>query len=267
MPENSSERVPLPGGSGMDGDAPAIPGGELSEASVASSEMGERFHLAVLGAEGDLPAPPEGELPEAPAESDGMDERSRFAVPGEDGRASSLPGGAEGVASGEAEDSSTPMLRITGGRLHVNAEGDGLDSNGDLVIEGGEIIVDGPSRSGNGALDSGSESGGGCRVDGGTVLAIGASGMAESFDSASAQPSFRHDLGETLPAGSEIAVLDARGNVLASHTAAKSFSSVVFSSPELALGETYTLVAGEQSVEITMDSTSVGSGERSRWGR
>ena len=158
-----------------------------------------------------------------------------------------------------------PMLRVTGGSLHIDAEGDGLDSNGDLIIEGGEIVVDGPSRSGNGALDSGTESGGACLVNGGTILAIGASGMAESFDGASEQCSFRHTFEQELPAGSEITVTDADGNVLVEHIAAKSFSSVVFSCPELTTGESYVLTAGDERVEISMDAAAVESGAASRW--
>lgn len=38
-------------------------------------------------------------------------------------------------------------------RSKVNAQGDGLDSNGDLTISGGEVYVDGPTNGGNGALD------------------------------------------------------------------------------------------------------------------
>ena len=158
-------------------------------------------------------------------------------------------------------------LRITGGALHINAEGDGLDSNGDLIVEGGEIVVDGPSRSGNGALDSGSESGGICLVHGGTVLAIGSSGMAETFDEGSEQYSFCYNFSDALAAGSGISVADADGNVLFAHTAAKSFSSVVFSSPDLVPGESYMLTAGDQTAEILLDAVSTQSGERSRWGR
>lgn len=38
------------------------------------------------------------------------------------------------------------LLTISGGTLKVNASGDGLDSNGNLIIEGGEIYVSGPTN-------------------------------------------------------------------------------------------------------------------------
>ena len=169
----------------------------------------------------------------------------------------------------QAEDTSEPLptLRITGGTLHINAEGDGLDSNGDLIVEGGTIVVDGPSRGGNGALDSGSESGGTCIVNGGTVLAIGDSSMAESFGGASGQCSFICNFSGAIEAGARICVADSEGNVLFEHTAAKRFSSVVFSCAELKIGESCVLTAGDQSVEIAIEAASNASGERSRWGR
>ena len=48
------------------------------------------------------------------------------------------------------------------------------------------------------------------------------------------------------------------------HAAAKSFSSVVFSCPELKIGETYVLSAGEQTVEIALTETSTDSGASAR---
>lgn len=153
-----------------------------------------------------------------------------------------------------------PNLRITGGKLHVNAEGDGLDSNGHIIVEGGEIVVDGPSRSMNGAIDTGSENGGVCEVHGGLVLAIGASGMAETFGGDSTQCSFQVTM-RTISAGEEIVITDSKGTELMRHTTLKDCSSIVFSSPELILGETYTVTAGGQSAQVTLNSVS--NGDRS----
>lgn len=159
-----------------------------------------------------------------------------------------------------------PVLRITGGDITINAGGDGLDSNGDLYVDGGLVVINGPSNSGNGAIDAGIENGGVCEVSGGTVLAVGSSGMAESFDSGSAQCSFRYDFSEAFTEGEELTITDAEGNVLFTHTIVKNGSSVVFSSPELELGETILLIAGEQSAEITLDSVSTSVGRSGWWG-
>lgn len=159
----------------------------------------------------------------------------------------------------------TANLTITGGDIQIHAEGDGLDSNGNISVEGGTVIVDGPSGNWNGAIDSGSENGGSCVVNGGTVLAIGSSGMAETFSEESEQYSFRHNYDATIPEGSTLVITDAFGTVLMEHQTEKPVRSVVFSSPELERGEMYQVTAGEQSVEITLDSVSTSSGGRMRW--
>ena len=75
-------------------------------------------------------------------------------------------------------------IKITGGTLTVSADGDGLDSNGGLLVTGGTTIVYGPTSDGDSALDYD----GSAIVTGGTLAAIGSAGMTESFDEASTQP-------------------------------------------------------------------------------
>lgn len=159
----------------------------------------------------------------------------------------------------------TPNLCITGGDISLNANGDGLDSNGNITIEGGSVIVDGPSGNGNGAIDYGSEEGGTCTVNGGTVIAVGGSGMAETFDEASKQHSFRHNFEMSFEAGDKIVISDEKGKELFRHTAVKEGDSVVFSCPKLSQGGKYVLRAGEQSAEITLESVSTLSGQQGGW--
>ena len=54
---------------------------------------------------------------------------------------------------GEMEADSSLHLYVNGGTLEVWASGDGLDSNGNATITGGDIVVYGPTTDGNGALD------------------------------------------------------------------------------------------------------------------
>lgn len=65
-------------------------------------------------------------------------------------------------------------LIIENGKVYVNADGDGLDSNGDLFINQGIVLVNGPTNSGNGAIDSNDE----FICNGGVLVAVGSSGMA-----------------------------------------------------------------------------------------
>lgn len=65
------------------------------------------------------------------------------------------------------------------------AGGDGIDSNGDLNVSGGEIYVSGPTSDGDSTLDYD----GAATVTGGTIVAAGYSGMAQNFGSGSTQGS------------------------------------------------------------------------------
>lgn len=153
-----------------------------------------------------------------------------------------------------------PNLRISGGTITINAEGDGLDSNGNLFVEGGMTVINGPSTDDDGALDYGSENRGICEIHGGTVLAIGSAGMAVTFEESSGQCSLRWILEAPYEAGDEIVISDETGAVLYRHEAVKSGASVIFSSPGLVRGETYTLQAGGKTAHIMLDSISTDLG-------
>lgn len=151
-----------------------------------------------------------------------------------------------------------PVLLITGGKITVNADGDGLDSNGNLRVEGGDITVNGPSNGGNGALDIGTENGGAGVIAGGTLIALGTSSMAENFGSTSTQCAFLVTM-NSFGAGETITITDSQGNVLYTGVTVKSANSVVFSSADLVVGETYTVTIGSTSATVTQSSTVVGN--------
>ncbi|MGN1102395.1 MAG: carbohydrate-binding domain-containing protein, partial [Huintestinicola sp.] len=165
-----------------------------------------------------------------------------------------------GFGGGGKTTSEQPELNINGGNIYICAGGDGLDSNGNLTLNGGTVVVDGPSDSGNGAIDVGTESGGKAIVNGGTIIAVGSSGMAETFDGSSKQYSFMCNLSSSFEAGTEITV-SVGGKALFTHTSAKSGNSVVFSCPELKDGDVCTVKAGDISEEITLSGISTSAGQ------
>lgn len=168
--------------------------------------------------------------------------------------------GQEAVDSATTDDTTDkqPVLLITGGKITVNADGDGLDSNGNLRVEGGDITINGPSNGGNGALDIGTENGGAGVIAGGTLIALGTSSMAENFGSTSTQCAFLVTM-NSFGAGETITITDSQGNVLYTGVTVKSANSVVFSSADLVVGETYTVTIGSNSATVTQSSTVVGN--------
>lgn len=143
-------------------------------------------------------------------------------------------------------------IEISGGTLSVNAAGDGIDSNGDLAITGGTVVVCGPVSNMNGALDYN----GTATVSGGTVVAAGASGMGENFSESSTQAAFLVNLAGDA---GEIHVSDAEGNEILAMKVDKPFETVVISSSDLAVGETYIVTCGDASAEITLTDTVTGA--------
>lgn len=138
---------------------------------------------------------------------------------------------------------------INGGYVHVLAGGDGLDSNGDLTINGGEVYVDGPSDNGNSAIDYGEKSS--FYINGGTVVAVGSSGMAEDVSSDSKQQVAFVKLDSQADAGDAI-LKDADGNEIISYTAQKKYDCVIISTADLKAGQTYTLSASGSESEVSL---------------
>ena len=150
-------------------------------------------------------------------------------------------------------------IKITGGTLTVSADGDGLDSNGGLLVTGGTTIVYGPTSDGDSALDYD----GSAIVTGGTLAAIGSAGMTESFDEASTQPVITYYCTETQSADTIITLTDSDGSALFTVTPEKAYASIVLTCPEMKLDATYTLAAGTDNEEITLTDIITTAGTRS----
>ena len=149
-------------------------------------------------------------------------------------------------ASGSSTDGrpgnsdSNALITIGGGYILVNASGDGIDSNGNVAITGGTVLVSGPTDNGNAAFDYNGEA----TVSGGTVILCGSSGMAQGFSDKSEQASFMYTLDSSASAGSSVALTDEKGNVIASFIPAKQYNNIVITSPSLKNGSSYKLVIG-----------------------
>lgn len=87
--------------------------------------------------------------------------------------ANGINAAAPAVAEGETAPEGKPTIKIEGGKTYVEALGDGLDSNGDIIVTGGVTVIN-QSGEGNTAIDYGSENGGVFQQNGGVLAAYGA---------------------------------------------------------------------------------------------
>lgn len=158
------------------------------------------------------------------------------------------PDGFSGNGGFDMDADESCSLTISGGDISIDAGGDGIDSNGYFYMTGGTVFVAGPESNGDSALDYGISA----SISGGTFLATGYSGMAQSFSDDSVQCSYMIKLDTMIEADSSTLTLTgAEGVVLLSHTTNKSYNCVIVSCPELTSGATYTLTTGSNSQEIT----------------
>ena len=144
--------------------------------------------------------------------------------------------GPGGMPPGGQEESD-PSLQIilAGGTLTIDAEGDGIDSNGTVTISGGSLVVNGSVHDGNGPLDATGD----ITITGGTVWALGTSDMLQGFAQGSTQASITANIAGT--AGQTLIILDANGKEVARQTVNKDFQAVIMSSVDLVDGQTYTI--------------------------
>ena len=238
-------------------------GGETDDGTT-----GERPTPPEMGGEGmsgEMPMPPdmggEGMSGEMPAPPDMSGESMSSGMPA-DPETDTASGSTQ--SSADTEDVET-YISISGGNIRivneVGQDADGLDSNGDIKISGGTIYISLLGTGSNCAVDYASESGGVAEITGGTIIACGASSMAEGFDSTSTQASILYNTSTVAEAGTTLTVADADGSVLLSWEVPCSFSSALISCPEMKVGGTYTVSAGGTSEEVTLESVSTTYGE------
>lgn len=160
-----------------------------------------------------------------------------------------------------SKNNTTSTLSIYGGKVSVNASGDGLDANGSIYIYGGTIYVDGPTSDGNGALDYDKE----LVISGGTLVAVGSSGMAQGISNTSSQYGILVNLSTRYQQGDVITITDSSNNEVLSYTANKAFASICYSNSILKKGETYTIKINGVSVQVlTINNISTTSGTSNR---
>ena len=150
-------------------------------------------------------------------------------------------------------------IRINGGNITVDASGDGVDSNSNFYIDGGKLIVYGPTNSADAALDYDGE----LKMTGGVVLAGGASGMTQGISESSTIYGVTIFFSSNLNAKSTVTIKDDTGKEIASYVSTKSFGSLIIASPEFKKDQTYTIKVNDETYQeftISSISTQVGNG-------
>lgn len=140
-------------------------------------------------------------------------------------------------------------FEINGGTIIVNAGGDGLDSNGSGTMNGGVVIVSGPTDSRNGSIDVN----GTLVINGGFLAATGSAGMAQNASADSTQYTVLETLSSVQAAGTLIHIESETGDEILTLSPAKAYQTIVISSPELENGATYNVYVGGSATGTESD--------------
>ena len=170
------------------------------------------------------------------AENEGLDSELHLTL---NGGNVNIVSGNDGINTNEDYVSVTT---INAGTLDIKVngstgEGDGIDSNGWLVINGGTVIAEACSFSGDAGIDSDM----GIYINGGSVVAAG--NMLDRISECEQNYVVLNFAG-TQKAGQNYTLKDADGKVVAECTPENDFMYLIFSNKNLKEG-TYTLWMGE----------------------
>ena len=164
-----------------------------------------------------------------------------------------MPGGGGGTF--EVVDAA---INISGGTVTVNAEGDGIDSNGTATFSGGTVTVNGPVAGGNNALDSNGD----LLLNGGTVTAGSTADMFEAPSSASTSGYLKITDSSALTQGSTVQVTDSSGTVVANYKITTSgVQLVLVSNKNIVKGQSYTVSVTSGSVDAASTTAASGASE------
>lgn len=194
------------------------------------------------------------------------------------------------IGDDEVHSFSLPVQGETNTTGTYSSDGDGIDCNGSFYAYGGTVIVYGSTTGDNSPIDTDDTYYIGSGV---TLLAVGNSGMIENptstgqitlstNNSSSFGSGGPGESGENMPGGSQggfggnssssgyaadtaFGIIDSRKNTVLAIQPSKTYSYILYSSPELASGTTYTFysggnVSGEKVADSVYDFRYTGYG-------
>lgn len=171
-------------------------------------------------------------------------------------------GGAE-MGGGPMRQTASPSasncaIKISGGSITVKGGEDGFDSNGDIVISGGNVIsLINTGNNGMGGMGGtgGMDCDGTLTVTGGTVIYGGTSTGVNPGGSSTQSYVY---LNTSLAAGSKIS-LQKNGQTLVSFTPEIACQTLVISTPDVVSGESYDLYNGTNLITTVTAGTGGGT--------
>ena len=221
----------------------SLPGGQQSETSNQQQQGTGQ--------------PPQGQPPAMSGTSQDGTSQNGTTGTGQQGMGQPPQGGVPGGGGGTFEVVDA-AINVSGGNITVNAEGDGIDSNGVTTLSGGTLIVNGPSQGGNAALDTNGD----LLLNGATVLSGSTADMFEAPSTNSTSGYLKLTNSSGFEQGSTVQVADSSGKVVANYKVTKSnVQLVLVSSSSIVKGQSYTVYTTTSAVDSNATSLASGATE------
>ena len=151
-----------------------------------------------------------------------------------------------GVKNPFTEVSENSLLTINGGTITLDSYGDGIDSNGNILMNGGYLYVSGSVNDGNNATDYAGD----FKVTGGTIVSSGMSGMYQSISADSEVAVIDYFPDSVIEAGTVLSLYDG-STLIDEFTVLKQANAIMIASDKITSGNTYTLSSKDETVEVT----------------
>ena len=185
------------------------------------------------------------------AENEGLDSEMHLTINGGDIRITS---GNDGINTNE---DGVSVTTVNGGKLTIQVtgetgEGDGIDSNGWLVINGGTVFAAACSSSADAGIDSDM----GIHINAGTVIATGH--MLDRIEDGG-QNYAVFNFAQKQTGNETVTMKDQNGKAILEAKPENAYSILIFSSPDLKAG-TYTLWSGGKQLAGSAGSMMGGPG-------
>ncbi len=234
-PQNA-DKAPMEGNQNQAGEF-AKPDRTQREENM-QMQGGNRGNRPDMQMNGEMPAFPEnGEMPTPP--ENGNMQAPDFANDGNRPQ--------DGMMGGNMKD----CLIINGGEIEVIAGDDCLDSNGNIVINGGIIKATKVNGSFIGMESVIDPDGKTTISENATIIsAVGNGSLQGSLNISQNMITLYSEISHN--AGENITLKDKSGKAIAEYIPKGTFKGVIIISPDIKTGERYTLTAGSESYEITV---------------
>ena len=139
--------------------------------------------------------------------------------------------------------------RIIGGELNIDSAMDGIDSNGDLYLEGGKIFISASESDNERIIDyNGIVT---CHI-GTEMMAVGPSARMQDLGDAPKQSYIVIYYKDNISAGKKIELKDDNNNVILSFNPNKTYKAALITSANLEVGNNYKIVCDKKELSVSL---------------